>query len=216
MKIVKSISLFFVSSIFGLVVGVFLGVRLDGLYEKGEFLWPDTSSQKLLVDDYSDFSLGNEQNITVSGNEQRINADTVLIVKEKNLLNNSINESVRKFSAKYLGMNRMNFETSMKTYEQSPPLSEKEKGFVSLEIETFSKEKVVLQMNYRKTDAQSLFYLGVQNHEVVVFMEDMETVYMSTGIILQELPLELQMEIMGLKPIKNEEELYGFLENYSS
>ncbi|MBR3769520.1 MAG: hypothetical protein IKL06_03195 [Lachnospiraceae bacterium] len=215
MKIVKSISLFFVSSLFGLVVGVFLGVRLDGLYEKGEFPWPETSSQQILVEK-SDFTLGNEQNLTVSGNEQRINADTVLVVKEKNLLNNNINESVRKFSAKYLGMNRMNFEASMKTYEQSPPLSEKEKGFVSLEIETFSKEKVVLQMNYRKTDASSTFYLGVQNHEVVVFMEDMETVYLSTGIILQELPLELQMEIMGLKPIKNEEELYGFLENFSS
>lgn len=215
MKIVKSISLFFVSSLFGLVVGVFLGLRLDDLYEKGEFTRPETSSQQILVEK-SDFTLGNEQNLTVSGNEQRINADTVLVVKEKNLLNNNINESVRKFSAKYLGMNRMNFEASMKTYEQSPPLSEKEKGFVSLEIETFSKEKVVLQMNYRKTDASSTFYLGVQNHEVVVFMEDMETVYLSTGIILQELPLELQMEIMGLKPIKNEEELYGFLENFSS
>ena len=51
---------------------------------------------------------------------------------------------------------------------------------------------------------------------LLVYMKDLKTVYMYTDIQLLELPDELQEEIHMGKPFWDLEELYAFLENYSS
>ena len=56
----------------------------------------------------------------------------------------------------------------------------------------------------------------VVDNYVVVYLEDRETVYMDTDILLTELPEELQQEIIQVMFIPDEESLYNFLENYSS
>lgn len=218
MKIVKSIILFLFLSVLLVGSGVVLGIKLNDRYYGEEEKVPLTE----LAETGENTNIANEdaeeelQHIAVSGDGQKINADTVLVVMEKDILQNIIVETERDFPAKYLGMNRKSFETAMEVYEKAPPLTEKERGFVGLEIQSFSEEKVVLQMNYEYVQPGSNFYLGVLDHEVVVFLEDMKTVYISTGIPLNSLPIELQMEIIGLKAIEDEESLYGFLENYSS
>lgn len=51
---------------------------------------------------------------------------------------------------------------------------------------------------------------------VAVYHTDRKTLYASTDILVSELPQELQKEIEGGKYIGSEEQLYNFLENYSS
>ena len=51
---------------------------------------------------------------------------------------------------------------------------------------------------------------------VVVYHTDRKTLYASTDILISELPQELQQEIKKGKYIGSEEQLYNFLENYSS
>lgn len=97
-----------------------------------------------------------------------------------------------------------------------PPLSEQERGFVGLEVLTFSRERVVVQMNYKFVQPSESFYLAVYDNEVVVYLEDMETIYIETHIPLDTLPEDLQQDIMGMMWMKDEETLYSFLENYSS
>lgn len=63
---------------------------------------------------------------------------------------------------------------------------------------------------------ENSFYLFEVNGYVVVFLNDQKTPYEYTDILYDELPLLLQQEIRNGKYIKNLEELYGFLENYSS
>ncbi|HJA12356.1 MAG TPA: hypothetical protein H9799_05315 [Candidatus Mediterraneibacter merdipullorum] len=60
------------------------------------------------------------------------------------------------------------------------------------------------------------FYLCEQQGFVAVYLGDRETLYELTGIPLSSLPAEVQQEIAAGKPVSGEEELYGFLENYSS
>ena len=60
------------------------------------------------------------------------------------------------------------------------------------------------------------FYLVADNNYVTVFHADMKTVYMHTDIVLDELPEETQFQIMQMKYIPSEEELYNFLETHSS
>ena len=60
------------------------------------------------------------------------------------------------------------------------------------------------------------YYLCEMQGFVVVFLSDRQTIYELTEIPLTDLPEEVQQEIAAGKYIATKEELYGFLENYSS
>ena len=55
-----------------------------------------------------------------------------------------------------------------------------------------------------------------RSNEVIVYLDDRKTVYIETDISLDSLPAHLQQNIIDMMWIRDEEELYSFLENYSS
>ncbi len=82
------------------------------------------------------------------------------------------------------------------------------------EIEAEEKEEALA------ADGQALkedcFYLMESNGYVVVYLSDRETVYEYTDIVFDGLPEKVQAEIRNGKYMESPEELYGFLESYSS
>lgn len=60
------------------------------------------------------------------------------------------------------------------------------------------------------------YYLFEVNGYIVVYLSDRQTPYEYTDIHYEELPDLIRQEIRNGKYIANTEELYGFLENYSS
>ena len=60
------------------------------------------------------------------------------------------------------------------------------------------------------------FYLKELQGFVAVYLKDGKTMYELTDIALSELPAEMQKEIRMGKTVESTEELYGFLETYSS
>ena len=60
------------------------------------------------------------------------------------------------------------------------------------------------------------YYLLEKNGYVVVYLSDKETIYEYTSIDVETLPVTVQNEVKNGKYIEDIEELYGFLENYSS
>lgn len=60
------------------------------------------------------------------------------------------------------------------------------------------------------------YYLMEVNGYIVVYLSDRKTPYEYTDIHYDELPELLRQEIRNGKYIENTDELYGFLENYSS
>ena len=60
------------------------------------------------------------------------------------------------------------------------------------------------------------YYLCEMQGFVVVYLSDRQTIYEMTEIPLSDLPEEVQQEIADGKYIATRDELYGFLENYSS
>lgn len=147
---------------------------------------------------------------------ETINAETEYVLREKDLLNGSEVETSEEIPAMYIGMNREQFVAAMENYEAAPPLSEKERGFVSLNVLSFAPSRVVVQMNYRYVQPSKSFYVVAINDLIVVYKEDRETVYQYTNIRLSQLPERLQQEIIGVMYIADEESLYDFLENYTS
>ncbi len=142
--------------------------------------------------------------------------DTKYVLEETDILYHTVVETTWRLPDKYVGMDREQFLQAMEVYEAFPPLSELERGFVGLEVLSFSRERVVVRMDYKFVQPSSSFYLAVYDNEVVVYLEDMKTVYIETDIQLDSLPAHLQQNIIDMMWIRDEEELYSFLENYSS
>lgn len=67
-----------------------------------------------------------------------------------------------------------------------------------------------------ETDSSDGYYISIKNGYVIVYNADKSTIYEYTDIIYDGLPEELKEEIAEGKYIESTEELYGFLENYSS
>lgn len=66
------------------------------------------------------------------------------------------------------------------------------------------------------TAAGYQFKLVNDNNYVTVYQLPENELYEYTDVIMDVLPVELQEEIQHGKYLKNEEELYNFLENYTS
>ena len=206
MKFVKSISLFFAISIILVGLGFFLGRYFnannsDGLYTKQS----EAETEKVV-----------HFRAASSGGEQLIDADTHFYVEEVDLRRNSVIETEWELPDKYIGMNRESFVEAMDEYELTPPLSELERGFVSLEVKSFSEKQVVVQMNYSYTMPSTSFYIMAEKHTIVVYCDDKKTLYMKTNIKLDSLPDILQYKIINGMFVEDEKTLYYFLESYSS
>lgn len=168
------------------------------------------------ADEDRESSYGEEEAEEVLSSGETLCVDTEYVLEETDILYHTAVETTWRLPDKYVGMNREQFLQAMEVYESFPPLSELERGFVGLEVLSFSRERVVVRMDYKFVQPSSSFYLAVYDNEVVVYLEDMKTVYIETDIRLDSLPDDVQQSIIDMMWIKDEEALYSFLENYSS
>ena len=219
MKLVKRISYFFVVPVFFLGLGIYLGVWGIHFFYPG--LWydmNDTAKPPYVADETVKDEEDNSPpaSVAVASSGETLCADTEYVLKETDILRNTSVETSWQIPHKYIGMTRERFLETMNLYAEHPPLSELERGFVGLEVLSFSREKVVVRMDYRYLQPSDGFYLAVRDNEVVVYLEDRSTIYINTGIALDSLPEKIQMQIMDMLSIPDEETLYDFLETYSS
>lgn len=230
MKFVKGISLFLFYPLLMLTVGFFAGMKAVQFFypgdakteQKGTIEWVDFLDAQMSEDLYEPqinelvSAVEGEETMAVASTGEKLSADTEYVLEETDLVRHTVVETTWRLPPKYVGMNREQFLEAMETYGNYPPLSELERGFVGLEVLSFSRERVVVQMNYEYLQPSEGFYLAVLDNEVVVYLEDLETVYINTGIRLEQLPEDVQMEIIQMMWMENQAALYDFLETYSS
>lgn len=227
MKTVKGIGLFFIYPFLMLGIGFFTGVKAAPLFNPDEtgteimeqepVEGQDIPKPMSLPEDFNDYDVVSEEaSREAAAAGATLCVDTKYVLEEADILNHTVTETSARLPDKYIGMDREQFLQAMETYEISPPLSEQERGFVDLEVVSFSRERVVVRKNYRFLQPSSSFYLAVYDNEVIVYLEDRETVYIETHIRLDSLPEQLQEQIIEMMWIEDEEKLYSFLENYSS
>lgn len=83
---------------------------------------------------------------------------------------------------------------------------------VTINFETKAKE-----LNGTKSGLETpRFFVAVYQNRMIVYLEDKKTVYEYTNIDTNELPLELRAKLSDGFFLNGEEELYHFLESYSS
>lgn len=217
MKDKISISLFFSSIVVFLCIGIVIGISVNNSKDDTEEALPIEDKNYLKEEiAQNDVIIHNEPAIQVLQKEETINADTDYVILERDVKTGNIIKNITVIPPKFIGMNREQLIEQLNDLQANPPLSEQERGFVSVELMTFSTSQVQVQMNYEYVEPIGSFYIVAQDHYLVVMQEDKKTVYLMTEIKLSELPHEIQTEIIKGLFIPNEEVLYDFLESYTS
>lgn len=85
-----------------------------------------------------------------------------------------------------------------------------------LAVSEEQKQETILENVINQTKETYEFFLVNDNNYVAVYKLPQCEIYEYTDVILDVLPVDLQEEIKVGKYLKNEEELYNFLENYTS
>lgn len=140
---------------------------------------------------------------------------TVYEIEEYERSTQEVNLVIERIPAQYIGMDRQELESALAVYLQSPSLRDVERGLKEIRLVRFSPERITIRKSY-DPEPEYVYYLKEERGYVVVYFRDMETLFCETGIALEELPAHLQQEIRHIKTMETEEELYGFLESYSS
>jgi hypothetical protein len=219
MKFVKSISLFVLYPAVMFLAGIAVGIWAYGFFYPG---YGNNINKNSNITEYTEqtdiFGDENENTDSVSAAKvsDRLTADTVYVLEETDILKNTVVETEWTLPAKYIGMDREQFINSMTEYGENPPLSELERGFMGLEVRSFSAQRVVIEKYYRYVEPTEGYYLAVYNNEVVVYLDDCETLYFNTGIDPDELPEDVRTNLLQMIWMPDEESLYDFLETYSS
>lgn len=79
-----------------------------------------------------------------------------------------------------------------------------------------AEDRLPAEENTTEEDGMYEFLLVDHNDYVAVYQLPEREIYEYTDVIMEVLPEEVQKEVQEGKYIKNEEELYNFLENYTS
>ncbi len=142
--------------------------------------------------------------------------NTICIYENLDRSNNQITLVEEKLPGKYIDMNREELEAALDEDSRILTLEEREKGFCSQTLVSFSGEKVKIVRVYDTSVEKNGFYLMAIDHYVWVYKMDKKTLYFKTDLTLEELPQKLQKEIVNGKYMTSEEAIYNFLESYSS
>ena len=210
------ISLFFSILVIGLCIGIAIGLNLNQYKEPDPAMDKQKNESALLRYEPGNVIVHDEKVLSVTSIEDKITADTSYMILEKDMNTGEIQKKSVSMPQKYIGLTRQQIIEQLQDFETNPPLVELEKGFVSLELISFSPEQLEIQMNYKYVTPTGIFYIMSYDNKVVVMLEDKKTVFLSTEINMSELPSEVQQDIMRGLFIPNEQRLYDFLENYTS
>ena len=227
MMFLKGFSLFFLYPFAMFVLGFWGGVRTEHFFYPGSGMTQDPQTAVSATDEPewpSDAAITDAEPETAGQKEQmaaeitgtHVTADTAYVLLERDVDTEIETQTETHIPYSYIGMDRLQFVTAVESYSKYPPLEEQERGFVNEEIVSFSGERVVVRKNYRKTEPQGGFYLAVSDHELVVYREDLQTIYLYTGIMAETLPEQVLLQVMQTLYLEDEEQLYSFLETYSS
>lgn len=192
-----------------------LGVLFSGVYYASYQITQkriaDQEKNNLYLADAEPEILG-----AVSASESIITRKTSYILEEYSLNDNSLMREPKEPPVELLGYDRKKLMEYIQAYMDDMPQAEKDRGLISYELTSFSKDEVVLRKTYYRNENAAQFYLDVQMGRIVVYQTEDDTLYAYTELKFVDLPEKLQREILAGKYIETVEELYHFLETYST
>lgn len=151
----------------------------------------------------------------VAKEEIRLTKDTQYYVETYDIEKNTIIREPSELPTEAIGSSRKQFADYLENMLEQAVSKEQEEGLLSIELMDFTSQEVVVRKTYKEPKKECEFYLDVQMGRVIVRNAD-DSLYAYTEIKFETLPEDLKREILHGFAIENLEELYEFLETYSS
>ena len=218
MKLIRRISLFLILSGIMLGLGGYTALKAEQFFYPNRYQVKETPNYAI-QQTHGDDDIQEQVIETAAGEIPVVTADTKYLIEEVDLSDGTVYEIEESVPVRYIGLDRDMLVNELEIYDSNPPLAELERGFETIELTAFSKDRVVICKYYKLEEENGQepgYYLMVADHLVVVYQGDRQTIYMNTDILLESLSDALQAEIIQGKYLETEEEVFNFLESYSS
>ena len=144
------------------------------------------------------------EGLPVANTEEMLSVNTVYQIENYDKVKDQTTTEYETIPEELVGFNREEADGYFKN------------GLQSIGITTFSKDRIIVRKIYDPSKVKYRYYLIAVDGEVVVYYGDQKTVYEYTGISTDTLSKEEQMSLKNGIEVKDEDALYGLLENYSS
>ncbi len=148
--------------------------------------------------------------------EVRVSTSMKYVVESYDGTTGVVTSEEQTVPAELAGKNREELEDYISEYNQALQEDKSPEEPDSLELVSFSRDKIVVRETYSGAEEEQGFYLRLQDQEVVIFHNDMVTPYEYTGITEETLPESEKKKLQEGFFVADEKELYSVLENLSS
>lgn len=141
---------------------------------------------------------------------------TRYILQTYDLVKNDRLEEELRVPSYLVGLSRQEVIDYLESYMDDLPWNEFRDGLTSYELISFSKEEIVIRKTYNSNLVEYLFFIQAIDDKIVVFYSDQKTVYDYTNMSTYRLSEEEKSKLEEGYYIKDLDELYAVLENYTS
>lgn len=204
MKLLKCISLFV------LYPAVMFGMGFAANMAFMEYFYPGEQTEAVIEPQVQELPQ------PVAAVEKKVvTANTDFLVQAYDMQKGLLSEEDLPVPDMYIGMTREDLQKEINLLNDNMTLEDQEAGVSYMELYSFSPQRVIIRKCFESEEEEG-FFLVNENHCVVVYQSDLQNTYLTTDIKVDELPEELRREILNIKYIESEKELYNFLESYSS
>lgn len=157
-----------------------------------------------------------EDSVAAEASQDTILPTTKYILQTYNTKTGNLEEETLPIPSYLVGLTRQEVIDYLYNYMQDLSWNEYEKGLTSFELMKFSPDDIVLRKGYNPEQVVNKYYLKSVNGYIVVYYGDKKTVYDYTSVSVKDLTQSEQQQLEEGIYVKDEDELYAVLENYSS
>ncbi len=146
----------------------------------------------------------------------KLGVQTIYQIESYNSVKDTTTVEYETLPEELIGLTREQVDSYCRNYIKNMPAEEFLNGLQSMGVTGFSNERLVVKKIYDNSKVKFKYYLIAVDGEVVAYYGDQKTVYEYTGIETTVLPAKEKRALKKGIEVRDEEELYSILENYSS
>lgn len=157
-----------------------------------------------------------EENEAVSKDSEVIDNGTEYILQIYDQSTGQMKEYQLPVAASMLGLNRSELLSQIDEYMSDIPLHDVQQGLISYEVVSFDGNRVVLRKIYDPDSVPYQYFLIVEDDYLVVYYADRKTLFERTDIRADQLSESDSVNLTKGIYLKDQKELFGILQGYSS
>lgn len=157
-----------------------------------------------------------EESIAANSTENKLSENTIYQIQSYDNVTDTTTTDYEELPDDMVGYTREDVEAFCQEYVNNMPVEDFLNGLQSMNVSSFSSDRLVVRKLYDISKVKFRYYLIASQGEVVVYYGDMKTIYEKTGISTDSLSKADRKALKNGIEVKDEEELFGILENYSS